>query len=60
MQRNEVGQYNFTVINRKATEDGLQAFDKGTAIYNRDVAADTDELEGDRRSDRGQYRYSEP
>ena len=38
----------------------MQAFDKGAAIYNRDVAANTDELEGDRGSDRGQYRNGEP
>ena len=29
----EVWQYNFTVITRKATEDGIQAFNKEAAIY---------------------------
>ena len=42
------------------TEDGIQALDKGATIFNRGVAADTDEPEGDWRSDRGQYRHSEP
>ena len=60
VQRFEAWQYNFTVINRKATEDGIQAFDKGAAIYDRDVAPDTDELKGDRWSNRGQYGYGEP
>ena len=33
VQRFEALQYNFTVITRKATTDGIQAFDKGAAIY---------------------------
>ena len=56
MQRFEAWQYNFTAITRKATEDGIQAFDKEAAIYDRGVAANTDEPEGDRGSDWSQYR----
>ena len=31
VQRFEAWQYNFTVITRKAIEDGIQAFNKGAA-----------------------------
>ena len=33
VQRFEAWQYNFTAITGKAIEDGIQAFDKGAAIY---------------------------
>lgn len=38
----------------------MQAFDKGAAVYDLAVAADTDEPEGDRGSDWSQYRHGEP
>ena len=60
MQRFEARHYNFTVKNRKAIEDVIQTFDKGVAIYDRGVAADTDKFKGDRRSNRSQYGYGEP
>ena len=60
VQRYKARQYNFTAITRKATEDGIQAFDKGTAIYDRGIAANTDEPEGDRGSDWSQCRHGEP